>query len=111
MSKTFYSENEENTFDSLNNFEYLLKVYSTKPPSLEDALIELFRNGGASLNKAKEIYDHLFIICIERVNRKRSSLIKQENEDISKKDALIISSHTYEAKQMYNYYRPYIKKS
>lgn len=106
MSKTFYSENEENTFDSLNNFEYLLKNYSLKTPTLKDALIELFRNGGASPNEANEIYDHLLLMCQEKVNRNWDK-IKEENKDISKNDAIIISSYTYEAKPMYSKYSPY----
>ena len=55
MTQKFYDENEEISFDSLNNFEYLLKQYSSKTPTIEEALIELFRNGGASPNEAKEI--------------------------------------------------------
>ena len=105
MSQTFYSENEENTFDSLNNFEYLLKNYYSKPPDLKEALIELFRNGGATPNEAKEIYDHLELVCNHKIND-NWPLIKQENKDLSKNDALIISSYTYEPKKMYKKYSP-----
>lgn len=106
MSKTFYSPNEENTFDSLNNYEFLLKNYSSKPPTLEEALIELFRNGGASPNEAKDIYNHLDLTCNEKVNKNWSS-IRSQNKDISKNDALIISSYTYEPKKMYEKFSPY----
>ena len=85
MSKTFYSPNEENTFDSLNNYEFLLKNYSSKPPTLEEALIELFRNGGVSKDEAKDIYNHLYLTCNEKVN-KNWTLIKEQNKDISKND-------------------------
>ena len=106
MSKSFYSQNEENSFDSLNNYEFLFENYSSKRPTLEDALIELFRNGGASPNEAKEIYNHLSITCNNKIEKNWSS-IKQQNEDISKNDALIISSYTYEPKTMYEKFAPY----
>ena len=107
MSQNFYIENEENSFgESLNNYEFLLKNYSIKPPTLEEALIELFRNAGASEKESKDIYDHLYIICKETIN-KNWDLIKKQNEDISKEDALIISSYTYEPKIMYKKYAPY----
>mgnify|MGYP002623999892 CR=1 FL=1 len=80
---------------------------SSKPPTLEEALIELFQNGGAPPNIAKEIYDNLLLMCKEIVNRNWAS-IKEENKDISKNDALIISSYTYEAKEEYKHYSPYI---
>ena len=106
MSNAFYSQNEENTFESLNNYEYLLEYYSSKPPTLEEALIELFRNGGLSKKEAKEIYDHLYLTCNEKVNN-NWSLIKEQNKDISKNDALTISSYTYEPKTMYEKFSPY----
>ena len=54
MSRTFYSENEENNLEeSLNKYEYLIKFYSSKPPTLEEALIELFRNGGCICRRSK----------------------------------------------------------
>jgi rubrerythrin len=107
MSRTFYSENEENNLEeSLNKYEYLIKFYSSKPPTLEEALIELFRNGGASVEEAKDIYEHLNIVCNEQI-KKNWNKIYQMNKDITKKDALIISSYTYEAKPMYKKYSPY----
>jgi predicted RNA-binding Zn-ribbon protein involved in translation (DUF1610 family) len=90
----------------LNNFEYLLKQYSSKTPTIEEALIELFRNGGASPNEAKEIYNHLKIMCDKKIND-NWDLIKQENKEISKDDAFIVSSYTYEPKHMYREYSPY----
>lgn len=106
MSKSFYSENEESNFDSLNDFEFLLERYSSNPPSLKDALIELFRNGGASQKEAEEIYEHLYLRCQYVVNENWSK-IKEQNKNISKNDALIISSYTYEPKHMYEKFSPY----
>ena len=107
MSKSFYSENEEMNFEeSLNKYEFLFKDIELKPPTLEDALIKLFRNAGLSEKDSKEIYNHLYKICNNRVNEKWDEIIKQ-NPKISKLDALIISSYTYEPKAMYKKFSPY----
>ena len=107
MSKSFYSENEEMNFEeSLNKYEFLFKDIELKPPTLEEALIELFRNAGLSEKDSKEIYNHLYKICNNRVNEKWDEIRKQ-NPKISKTDALIISSYTYEPKAMYKKFSPY----
>ena len=107
MSKSFYSENEEINFEeSLDKYEFLFKDIKMKPPTLEEALIELFRNAGLSEKDAKDIYSHLYLICNNRINEKWD-LISKENPKISKNDALIISSYTYEPKAMYQKYSPY----
>ena len=110
MSQKFYSENEENNFEeSLNNYEYLFKNYigdSKQKITLEEPLIELFRNAGASINEAKQIYDDLYLVCNNKINQNWEK-IRQENKFISKRDALIISSYTYEAKPMYSRFSPY----
>ena len=107
MSKSFYSENEEMNFEeSLDKYEFLFKDIELKPPTLEEALIELFRNGGLSEKDSKEIYNHLYKICNNRVNEKWDEIRKQ-NPKISKLDALIISSYTYEPKAMYKKFSPY----
>ena len=107
MSKSFYSENEEINFEeSLNKYEFLFKDMQLKPPTLEEALIELFRNAGLSEKESKEIYNNLYTMCNNRVNEKWD-LIREQNPKISKNDALIISSYTYEPKKMYEKYSPY----
>jgi cellobiose-specific phosphotransferase system component IIB len=107
MSQSFYSEKEENNLEeSLNKYEYLFKHYFEKPPTLEEALIELFRNEEASENDAKKIYEHLLLVCNNKIE-KNWEKIKQEYKLISKDDALIISSYTYEPQTMYEKYSPY----
>lgn len=106
-SKSFYSENEECNFEeSLNKYEYLFERFKAKPPTLEEALNELFRNSGASTNEAKEICQSLLLKCNNTVDNNWEK-IKQEHKGISRNDALIISSYTYEAKPMYKKYSPY----
>jgi rubrerythrin len=106
-SKSFYSENEECNFEeSLNKYEYLFERFKAKPPTLEEALNELFRNSGASAYEAKEICQSLLLKCNNTVDNNWEK-IKQEHKGISRNDALIISSYTYEAKPMYKKYSPY----
>ena len=107
MSEKFYSANEELNFDeSLNKFEFLFKDMKSKSPSLEEALIDMFMNAQLSKDDSKEIYEHLKLICENRINEKWD-LIKQEHPDISREDALIISSYTYEPKTKYKKSSPY----
>ena len=107
MSDKFYSQNEELNFDdSLDKYEFLFKDMNSKPPTLEEALIEMFRNAQLSPKESKEIYDHINLVCSNRINEKWD-LIKAEHPDISKNDALIISSYTYEPKKMYEKLSPY----
>ena len=107
MSKDFYSENEEINFeDSLNKFEFLFKEMPSKRQTIEEALIELFRNAGLSEKDSKDIYSHLYLVCNNRITEKWES-IRQQNQKISREDALIISSYTYEPKAMFRKYSPY----
>jgi hypothetical protein len=107
MSKKFYSENEElNLEESLNKYEYLFKDIKSKPPTLEEALIDMFENAGLTKKDAKELYDHLYLMCNQRVQDKWN-LIEHEHKNISKNDALVISSYTYEPKKKFEKFSPY----
>ena len=107
MSQKFYSANEELNFDeSLDKFEFLFQDMKSKPPTLEEALLDMFMNAQLSKEDAKEIYAHLILVCNNRINAKWD-MIKQEHTDISKDDALIISSYTYEPKKKFEKFSPY----
>ena len=93
MSKDFYSENEEINFeDSLNKFEFLFKEMPSKPPTLEEALVELFRNAGLSEKDSKDIYAHLNLVCNNRITEKweyqQSKLSADADERYRKKTIL-----------------------
>ena len=71
MSHSFYSEKEENNLEeSLNKYEYLFDdyYYHINPPALEEALIQLFRNAGASENEANKILKGLLTECKHKIN-------------------------------------------
>ena len=107
MSKKFYSENEELNFgDSLNTFEDLFKYIKSKTPTLEEALLEMFENSQLSKNEAKELYNFLYIECNKKIENNWNS-IRQEHKNITKIDALIISSYTYEPMAKYREFSPY----
>ena len=107
MSKKFYSENEELNFDdSLNTFEDLFKYIKSKTPTLEEALLEMFENAQLSKNEAKELYNFLYIECNKKIENNWNS-IRQEHKNITKIDALIISSYTYEPMAKYRKFSPY----
>ena len=107
MHHSFYSINEEYHFEnSLEDFKYLLEDYVEKPPTLEEALMKLFQNAGLSQKDSKDIYNNLNKVCNHKVNN-NWNLICEKNEGISKEDALILSSYTYEPENMYKDYSPY----
>ena len=109
MSHSFYSEKEENNLEeSLNKYEYLFDDYYhyNNHPTLEEALIQLFRNAGASENEANKILKGLLTECKHKINTNWEK-ITQEYKGISKDNALIISSYTYEPEAMYEKYSPY----
>jgi hypothetical protein len=55
MYHSFYSINEEyNIENSLNDYEYLLEDYKEIPPTLEEALMQLFQNADLSLKDSKD---------------------------------------------------------
>ena len=103
----FHSENEQlNLDESLDKYEYLFKDFRDNPPTLAEALTELFENARLTKKDAKELYDHLYRMCSQRVQDKWS-LIEQEHKNISKNDALVISSYTYEPKIKFEKFSPY----
>ena len=99
-------EKELNLEESLNKYEYLFKDINSKPPTLEEALIDMFENAGLTKKDAKELYDHLYLMCNQRVQDKWN-LIEHEHKNISKNDALVISSYTYEPKIKFEKFSPY----
>ena len=69
--------------------------------------MKLFQNAGLSQRDSKDIYNNLNKVCNHKVNN-NWNLICEKNEGISKEDALILSSYTYEPENMYKDYSPYI---
>ena len=110
-----YLNNESNSEPSINKFEYLFKDYINNPPSLEDALIEMFVSE-FSKNKSKVSEDELKVfkdksksLCDEIISRVdeylkvKFSEIKSKYKNITYEDAQIITSYTCELNNKYNF--------
>jgi hypothetical protein len=102
----FYADSEEcSKLETIEKYIYLLEIYKEKP-TLEEALLDLFENANLSKADAKEIYNHLYAVCKHTIDNNFEK-IKAENPKITREEALIISSYTYEPKTKYKKYSPY----
>jgi len=54
-----YLKNESNSESSLNKYEHLFKRFINKPPSLEEALIDMFCSSGLSSDKSKSLFNKI----------------------------------------------------
>lgn len=108
MSKTFYLENEDNSkIETLNNYNFEFNNFCYKhPPTLKDALLDLFLNAGATKDESYKIFKDLDNTCEHKVNTNWND-IKKIYPDVTKEEAKVISSYTYEAERQYEEYNPY----
>ena len=106
MSFNFYSEEEENNKeDSIDKFKDIFLKYVKKIPTLEEALIEMFKSSKLDNNKVMEFTDRIVDKCKKKISPKLKEIQNKYNE-ITEEDALIICSYTYELKEEeYNPYR------
>ena len=105
MSLHFYTVGEDDEKEeSIDNYKDLFIEYVNNPPSLKEALNQIFISGGVP---EKEVNDYIKDITdkIEKIIKDRESKIKEKYPDISHNDSLIISSYTQEAKN--SEYSPY----
>lgn len=100
MSLHFYCKNEDNEKEeSINNYTDLFLDHVKNPPSLKEALSQIFISGGVAEKDLKEYIDDL----IDKANhfiteKQRKAQIKEKYPNISENDSLIICSYTCEAK-------------
>ena len=95
MSERFLNSSENDYIQDsiISKYKYLFEEYKKKPPTLEEALKEMFTNNGANEDKAKELIKEVQnkITNALKDNKYKSVLNKEE-------DAKIISSYTCELK-------------
>ena len=100
MSLYFYSEKEINEKEeSINNYMHLFKEYYSKPPELEEALLQMFLP--LKLEEKKETPITLVEDLIQKCNKTISenwNQISKKHKNITKQDAYIICSYTCESK-------------
>ena len=108
MTKTIYFPEEENAKEeSINNYTDLFSEYLENPPTLSDALRQLFTSGEAPQNSIDSYIDDIINKAESVLNDKdRLKKIKDKYPDLSMEDAKIITSYTCEC--MNRNYHPYI---
>ena len=80
----------------LDKYKYLFSEYETKNPTLDEALIQLFKSEGLDDAKANVFKADILGKC-KSVIEPKLNLINQKYKNISKYDAYIICSYTCEA--------------
>ena len=105
MSLIFYCKEEDNNREeSINKYQNLFSNYEKNPPSLKEALNQMFKNSNINNNKVNELTEDLLNKCKEKIDEKYDE-IKNKYNNISKEDAYIICSYTCESKE--RDYSPY----
>jgi len=101
----FYNENESHQKDeSIDNYKYLFKNYYKNPPTLEEALYQMFTSKGADYNLSKDLTDRL-LLKVQTIINNNFNEIKSKYPNMTEEDAKIIASYTCEAFD--NSYSPY----
>ena len=97
MSILFFAEDEgTKKEESINNYSDIFSSYKLNPPSLSESLRQLFKSAGANDNKVEELIKDIDSKCKEIV-KINNNKIKEKYPNISKDDALTISSYTCES--------------
>ena len=105
MSSIFYSPDEDNIKEeSINNYSYLFESYNNNPPTLKEALSEMYLLSKISKNKVNELVDEIISNCGNKI-KDRMVDINNKYENITKEEAIIICSYTYESDD--DEYSPY----
>ena len=93
----FYTSNEDISInDSINDYNYIFESYSNNPPSLFEALEQMIQSTGLSNQKVFDLTNDIISKC-EKVVKSNATLITDKFQNITLKDAKIISSYSYEA--------------
>ena len=107
MSLDFYCKEEENTREeSIDRYKNLFRNYEQSPPSLSEALTQMFKSSNLNTNKINELVEDIINKCKARIDQDFDAIKKKyEKENITKEDAYIICSYTCELKD--RTYSPY----
>ena len=107
MSLHFFAYGEDNEKEeSINNYKELFIKFVDNPPSIEEALKQIFISGGVPDNQVDEYITHMIKKINEFLNEKeRESKIKEKYPNVTHEDSVIITSYTCEA--LKSEYSPY----
>ena len=96
MSSFYYSEDQENAGkETINKYLDLFESYYENPPSLDEALSEMYTLSNVSKIKVKDLVYEI-ISCCEKKMEDRKNEINNKYTNITKQEAIIICSYTYE---------------
>ena len=105
MSLNFYCKEEDNSREeSINKYQNLFLNYEKNPPSLKEALNQMFKSSNLNNNKINELTEDILSQCKEKIDPKYDE-IKSKYNNITKEDAYIICSYTCESEE--RQYSPY----
>ena len=98
MSLHFYCNGEDNEKEeSIDNYRDIFTDFLDNPPSLKQALSQIFIAGGVPKNELNDYVDDLYN-KVNKLVEDRNIKIKEKYPNISNEDSLIIASYTCEAK-------------
>ena len=105
MSLDFYCEEEENNREeSINKYKNIFINYENKPPTLKEALIQMFKSTNLDTKIVNNLTKDIITKCKERIELNYHE-IKNKYNNITKEDAYIICSYTCESEE--KKYSPY----
>ena len=105
MSLDFYCKEEENTREeSIDRYKNLFRNYEKNPPSLSEALAQMFKSSNLDSKKVNQLTEDILTKCKTKIDPDFDA-IKKKYENITKEDAYIICSYTCESED--RTYSPY----
>ena len=102
-----YINNENKLETSINEYADIFENYIYNPPSLKDALFQMFISKRLLPDKYKDLYNQIIKKVDKHLNKKFTA-IQKKYKNITYEDAQIISSYTCELKEVdkeYNLYK------
>ena len=102
MSLYYYNEEEDKKKEGEESIDKYLKVFediSKNPPSLEEALKEMYIKTGSTEIEAEELKEEIISKCKQLYKKKVEKEMLKKKYSISKEEANIISSYTCESKK------------
>jgi len=100
-----YINNESICESPINEFEDIFENYNDHPPSLKEALFDMFTSSGGGY-KARSLYAQIISKVNEHLQKKFTS-IQKKYPNIIYEDAQIITSYTCELNKVDYNYNPY----
>ena len=91
MSLSFYCKQEEYNYrkESINKYEYIFSNYENNPPSLKEALIQMYSSLNLEDNITIKLAEEILFKCKQRIDSEYDK-IKKIYENITLQDAYII---------------------